>query len=125
MSATLTQIRFSILSFLLTEGAFDKAAEWTQLTATQRATVKSQYAAAGIKIIVSLFGSTDVPTTSGADPIATANTMAAWVKQFDLDGVDVDYEVNSLSLTDYPIDLTLEIRTSTLSTRVMERQKLG
>jgi chitinase len=110
---------------LLTEGAFDKAAEWTQLTATQRATVKSQYAAAGIKIIVSLFGSTDVPTTSGADPIATANTMAAWVKQFDLDGVDVDYEVNSLSLTDYPIDLTLEIRTSTLSTRVMERQKLG
>ncbi|KAF8809476.1 glycoside hydrolase family 18 protein [Phlegmacium glaucopus] len=81
-----------VLSFLLTEGPFDKAEEWTQLTAAQRASVKSQYAAAGIKIIVSLFGSTDVPTSSGADPIATANTMAAWVKQFDLDGVDVDYE---------------------------------
>jgi len=39
-----------------------------------------------------LFGATDAPTSTGADPIATANTMAAWVKQFGLDGVDVDYE---------------------------------
>ncbi|KAF8892265.1 glycoside hydrolase [Infundibulicybe gibba] len=80
------------LSFLLTEGAFDKAEEWTWLTDSQRASVKAQYAAAGIKIIVSLFGSTDAPTSSGSDPVATANTMAAWVKQFNLDGVDVDYE---------------------------------
>ncbi|KAL5504980.1 hypothetical protein ACEPAH_7643 [Sanghuangporus vaninii] len=80
------------LSFLLTEGAFDKAEEWTQLSASQRSTVKSQYANAGIKLIVSVFGSTDVPTSSGADPTATANTMAAWVKEFDLDGIDVDYE---------------------------------
>ncbi|OCB91529.1 glycoside hydrolase [Sanghuangporus baumii] len=80
------------LSFLLTEGAFDKAEEWTQLSASQRSTVKSQYADAGIKLIVSVFGSTDVPTSSGADPTATANTMAAWVKEFDLDGIDVDYE---------------------------------
>ncbi|KAF8159455.1 glycoside hydrolase [Crassisporium funariophilum] len=80
------------LSFLLTRGAFDKAQEWTQLTATQRSTVKSQYAAAGIKLIVSVFGETDAPTSNGADPVNTANTMAAWVKQFSLDGVDVDYE---------------------------------
>lgn len=85
----------SALSFLLLEGAWDKAEEWTQLTAAQRTTVKSQYAAAGISLIVSLFGSTDVPTTSGADPVATANTVAAWVKEYDLDGVDVDYEVYS------------------------------
>lgn len=83
----------SALAFLLTEGAFDKAEEWTQLTAAQRSAVKAQYAAAGIKIIVSVFGSTDAPTSSGADPVATANTMAAWVKQFSLDGIDVDYEV--------------------------------
>ncbi|KAG6809692.1 hypothetical protein H0H93_015580, partial [Arthromyces matolae] len=68
------------------------AYEWTTLTASQRATIKSQYAAAGIKLIVSVFGSTDVPTTTGADPIATANTFAAWVKEYSLDGVDVDYE---------------------------------
>ncbi|KAF4610520.1 hypothetical protein D9613_006969 [Agrocybe pediades] len=80
------------LSFLLTRGAFDKALEWTQLSASQRSTIKAQYAAAGIKLIVSVFGATDAPTTNGADPIATANTMAAWVKQFNLDGIDVDYE---------------------------------
>ncbi|CAL1715059.1 unnamed protein product [Somion occarium] len=81
-----------LLSFLLLEGPFDKAEEWTQLSASQRSSIKSQYAAAGIKLMVSVFGSTDVPTSTGADPIATANTVAAWVKQFDLDGVDVDYE---------------------------------
>ena len=43
-------------------------------------------------MIVSLFGSTETPTTSGADPVLTANTMAAWVKKYNMDGVDVDYE---------------------------------
>ena len=71
---------------------------WASLTSSQRSTIKSQYVAAGIKLIVSLFGSTDAPTSSGADPVATANTMAAWVKQYDLDGVDVDYEVSFLRL---------------------------
>ncbi|KAH8093282.1 glycoside hydrolase family 18 protein [Cristinia sonorae] len=81
-----------VLSFLLLEGAWDQAQSWTQLSASQRSTIKSQYAAAGIKLMVSAFGSTDVPTSSGADPVATANTMAAWVKQYQLDGIDVDYE---------------------------------
>lgn len=45
---------------------------------------------------MSVFGSTDAPTSTGADPVSTANTMAAWVKQYDLDGIDVDYEVNSV-----------------------------
>ncbi|KAJ7612521.1 glycoside hydrolase family 18 protein [Mycena polygramma] len=80
------------LSFLLTEGAFDKAEEWTTLTDAQRASVKAQYNAAGIKLIVSVFGSTDVPTSSGANPVTTATTMANWVKQYNLDGIDVDYE---------------------------------
>ncbi|PBK72370.1 glycoside hydrolase [Armillaria solidipes] len=81
-----------ILSFLLTEGAWDKAAEWASLTSSERSAIKSQYAAAGISLIVSVFGSTDIPTTAGADPVATANTMAAWVIEYDLDGIDVDYE---------------------------------
>lgn len=86
------------MGFLLLEGPFDKvyystnriqsdtdvfsgsqAEEWVELTAAERATIKAEYAAAGISLIVSVFGSTDVPTTTGADPIATANTMAAWV----------------------------------------------
>ncbi|KAK6992232.1 glycoside hydrolase family 18 protein [Favolaschia claudopus] len=81
-----------ILSFLLIEGAWDKAFEWTSLTDAQRATIKSEYAAAGIKLMVAAFGSTDVPTSTGADPIAIANTMGNWVKQYNLDGIDVDYE---------------------------------
>ncbi|KAJ7180662.1 glycoside hydrolase family 18 protein [Mycena filopes] len=80
------------LSFLLTEGAWDKAQEWTTLTAAQRASVKAQYAAAGIKLIVSVFGSTDVPTSSGVNPTTMATTMANWVIQYNLDGIDVDYE---------------------------------
>ena len=42
--------------------------------------------------MVSAFGSTDAPTSNGADPIETANTMAAFVQQFGFDGIDVDYE---------------------------------
>lgn len=85
-------LSLSLLSFLLTEGAWDNAEVWTALTADQRTSIKSEYAAAGISLMVSAFGSTDVPTTSGGDPVAIANTMSAWVKQYDLDGIDVDYE---------------------------------
>ncbi|KAF8521730.1 glycoside hydrolase [Hysterangium stoloniferum] len=80
------------LAFFLLAGAFDKAQEWASLTQAQRKSIKSQYSAAGIKLIVSVFGSTDAPTTYGADPIATANKMAKFVRDFGLDGVDVDYE---------------------------------
>ncbi|KAF9047088.1 glycoside hydrolase [Hymenopellis radicata] len=73
-------------------GAWDKAYEWTALTADERTAIKAEYDAAGIKLMVSVFGATDVPTTSGADPVSTAQTMAAWVKEYDLDGIDVDYE---------------------------------
>ncbi|KAJ7224292.1 glycoside hydrolase family 18 protein [Mycena pura] len=91
-ASAVTGFNVFILSFLLTEGPFDKVEEWTWLTAAQRASVKSQYAAAGIKLLVSAFGSTDVPTSSNADPIATANTMANFTIAFGLDGIDVDYE---------------------------------
>ncbi|KAF8588811.1 glycoside hydrolase family 18 protein [Ramaria rubella] len=107
------------MAFLLTEGAFDKAEEWTQLTAAQRSSIKSQYAAAGIKLVVSVFGSTDAPTSSGADPIATANTMAAWVKEFDLDGIDVDYEdFNAINAGDGKAEAWLTSFTQQLRTQL-------
>jgi len=80
------------LSFWLLSGAADNAEAWTTLSASERSTVLSQYEAAGISLIVSAFGSTDIPTTSGADPTDTANKIAAWVQQYGLAGVDVDYE---------------------------------
>ncbi|KIY63585.1 glycoside hydrolase family 18 protein [Cylindrobasidium torrendii FP15055 ss-10] len=80
------------LSFLLTAGPWDKAYEWTTMTADERTAAKAEYAAAGIKLVVSAFGSSDVPTSANYDPVALAQTMAAWVKTWELDGIDVDYE---------------------------------
>ncbi|KAH7914241.1 glycoside hydrolase family 18 protein [Hygrophoropsis aurantiaca] len=80
------------LSFWLTSGPADQAQAWASLDNATRASIKSSYSDAGILLIVSAFGSTDTPTTSGADPTTTANDLAAWVLEYDLDGVDVDYE---------------------------------
>ncbi|KAJ6581491.1 glycoside hydrolase [Mycena capillaripes] len=91
-TSAVTGFNVFILSFLLIEGAWDKAFEWTTYTDAERATIKAQYAAAGIKLMVSAFGSTDVPTSTGVNPITMATTMANWVKQYNLDGIDVDYE---------------------------------
>ncbi|PCH44329.1 glycoside hydrolase family 18 protein [Wolfiporia cocos MD-104 SS10] len=81
-----------ILAFLLVEGAWDNAEGWTQLTSDERSTIKSEYADAGISLMVSCFGSSDTPTSSGDDPTTLAQTFAAWVQEYDLDGIDVDYE---------------------------------
>lgn len=56
----------SILSFYLNSGPADNAQAWMELTAAQRSTVKAQYAAAGISLMVSAFGSTDTPTSCGS-----------------------------------------------------------
>ncbi|KAH9840270.1 glycoside hydrolase superfamily [Rhodofomes roseus] len=81
-----------IMSFLLASGSVDQAQEWETLDATTRSTIKAAYKAAGVSLLVSAFGSTETPTSSGTDPTTAANTMAAWVKQYDVDGIDVDYE---------------------------------
>lgn len=88
-------MRPSALSFLTSRGALDNAGSWASLSEGDRASVKAQYAAAGIKLIVSAFGSTETPTSSGTDPAGAATTMANWVKQYNLDGIDVDYEVKT------------------------------
>ncbi|KIJ62462.1 carbohydrate-binding module family 5 protein [Hydnomerulius pinastri MD-312] len=80
------------LSFLEYYGAADQAQEWEELTASERTTILDEYNAAGISLVVSLFGSTETPTSSGYDPIDTANTMAAWVTEYGVQGVDIDYE---------------------------------
>ena len=48
----------------------------------------------GVKVLVSAFGATDFPTTQGADPIVTAEALAKFVLDNNLDGVDLDYEDN-------------------------------
>ncbi|KAJ6456296.1 glycoside hydrolase family 18 protein [Mycena vitilis] len=80
------------LSFVYSASLQDNAATWSQLDATTRASIKSEYAAAGISLIVSAYGSGPVPTSAGDDPTAAANFIANYVKTYGLDGVDVDYE---------------------------------
>ena len=77
----------------MTSGAADQAQNWQELTASQRASYVQEYNAAGISLIVSAFGSTETPTSSGVDPTSTANTMANWVITYGANGIDVDYEV--------------------------------
>lgn len=84
---------YSVLSFLLVSGAADQAAAWAALSADTKAAIKTEYNAAGVSVIVSAFGATDAPTSGGVDPVATANAMAQFVLDNQLDGIDVDYEV--------------------------------
>ncbi|KAH9924654.1 chitinase [Epithele typhae] len=81
------------LSFLtVSKGPFDQVLRWQQLPADTKATVKAQYAAAGIQIMASAFGQTDAPTTAGLDPAAIAAQFGQFVLDNGLDGIDVDYE---------------------------------
>ncbi|KAJ9104118.1 hypothetical protein QFC19_004102 [Naganishia cerealis] len=84
--------RFLLAFWLSDRGAADNALFWSSLTTTERAAVKAEYNAAGVAVMVSAFGATDNPTTMGVDPTACAQSLAAFVKAYDLDGVDIDYE---------------------------------
>ena len=96
-------MRYSALSFLLVGGAWDTAGSWAALTADERTAIKHKYSAAGIKLVVAAFGSTDTPTSAGLDPIAVATTMGNWVKKYDLDGIDIDYEVKTSCFFSFPV----------------------
>ncbi|KAJ7640065.1 glycoside hydrolase family 18 protein [Mycena polygramma] len=84
------------LAFLFSNGTtspYSQAAQWQQMNASARADIKAKYAAAGIKILVSLGGDQDHPTSKGKVDPKTAGSMAAnWVKDNGLDGIDIDYE---------------------------------
>lgn len=83
---------FSGLSFLLSTGPADQVQCWQQLDATTRQGLLSKYHAAGIKVVASVFGSTETPTTAGKDPTQLAGTFASFIQQYELDGIDIDYE---------------------------------
>nr|VWO97811.1 Lmo1883 protein [Ganoderma boninense] len=91
-ASTLKGYNVVALSFLTLTGAVDQAGNWAALSTADKAAKTAEYHNAGIKIIVSAFGATDTPTTSGANAFNIANTMAQWVKSNGLDGIDVDYE---------------------------------
>ncbi len=86
----LTTTSHSNLAFLLTTGPADQAKNWAALPADQRATLKQQYNAAGVSLVVSAFGETEHPTSQ--DPTTVANNLAQFVLNTNLDGIDIDYE---------------------------------
>ncbi|OSD06759.1 glycoside hydrolase family 18 protein [Trametes coccinea BRFM310] len=107
------------LSFLLLSGAADQALGWQSLSDSDKHAFKEDYNSAGISIIVSAFGSSDAPTSTNADPVDTANTMAQWVLDNQLDGIDVDYEdLNAMDARDGKAEKWIVTFTQTL------RQKL-
>ena len=108
---------------MLSTGSADQALGWQQLDGATRQKIKSEYNAAGIKLIVSAFGSTETPTTAGMDAASTANKMAAWVKQYGLDGIDVDYEdLAAVNAGDGKAEVWLETFTKTLCSQLPQGQ---
>ncbi|KAG0709374.1 glycoside hydrolase family 18 protein [Suillus ampliporus] len=91
-TSSITGYNVFVLSFWLVSGPADQAEEWVSLDNATRASIVSSYHNAGISLIVSAFGSTDAPTSEGYDPTTIANDLAAFVLEYDLDGVDIDYE---------------------------------
>ena len=77
----------------MASGSVDQAQNWQELTASQRSQYVREYNEAGISLVVSAFGSTETPTSSGVNAVTAANSMAAWVIQYGVNGIDVDYEV--------------------------------
>ncbi|KAF8194770.1 glycoside hydrolase superfamily [Mycena galopus ATCC 62051] len=88
----LTGFNVFALSFVYAASQVDNAVIWAELDSATRASIKAEYAAAGISLIVSAFGAGPTPTSSGDDPTAAAEYIANYVLTYGLDGVDIDYE---------------------------------
>ncbi|WVF68575.1 hypothetical protein IAT40_003344 [Kwoniella sp. CBS 6097] len=106
--------RFILAFWMSNQGAVDNAQFWEWLDASTRAQVIQEYHDAGIALMVSAFGSTDSPTSDGADPTETAQKLAKWVKDYGLDGVDIDYEdmsaMNSARAVAWLVTFQTELR---------------
>ncbi|KAI6107434.1 glycoside hydrolase superfamily [Pisolithus thermaeus] len=76
-----------------------------------------------MSLIVSAFGSTDAPISTGADPTATANNLVAFVKQYGLDSADIDYEdFNAVNAQDGSAENWLTTFTQALRAQLPEGQ---
>ncbi|UZJ54144.1 hypothetical protein CBS101457_003464 [Exobasidium rhododendri] len=83
---------YNIAFWTSENGAADNVAEWVSGTDAQRRAIVQAYNNAGIRLGVSVFGETSKPQSTGNDPLVLANTIAAFVIKYGLQGVDVDYE---------------------------------
>ncbi|GMK54028.1 hypothetical protein CspeluHIS016_0106140 [Cutaneotrichosporon spelunceum] len=82
----------ALMAFWQTDGAVATPASWQSFTDEQRQAILSAYHGAGIALMVSAFGDADKVISRKTDPVATAQAIAAWVKKYAVDGVDIDLE---------------------------------
>jgi len=82
-----------IMSFWLSStGPNYKASEFVKLSQSTRDWIVNDYHSHNISFLVSAFGYGDNPTSLGKNPVTVANDLAAFVKKYNLDGVDLDWE---------------------------------
>jgi hypothetical protein len=113
-----------ILSFLLLSGPADQALAFTELDADTRASIISDYHSNGISIMVSAFGSTDAPTSEGADPVETANMVAGFVMQYGVSTERCNCESEDLSSYSSMV-LMSTTRTLMLSIQELVQLRIG
>ncbi|KIY34695.1 hypothetical protein I305_02887 [Cryptococcus gattii E566] len=106
--------RFILAFWEATAGAVDDVQAWASWDTSYRNQVIEEYHDAGIAIMVAAFGSTDLPTTSGKDAKQVAQELASFVKAYNLDGVDIDYEdmsaMNSAQAVAWIVEFQKELR---------------
>ncbi|KAL7421192.1 hypothetical protein Q5752_004077 [Cryptotrichosporon argae] len=73
-------------------GASDAALNWEMTDALARENVVGQYHAAGIALLLSVFGAGAAPTTDRQNATDVARALAGYVQTTNYDGVDVDYQ---------------------------------
>jgi len=69
-----------------------KLAEFTSLPLSTRQWILNDYHSRNISFLVSAFGYGDNPTSDNKDPVKVADDLANFVKQYQFDGVDIDWE---------------------------------
>ncbi|OXC68759.1 hypothetical protein AYX13_02685 [Cryptococcus neoformans] len=106
--------RFILAFWESSGGAVDDVQAWSSWDEDYRRQIIEAYHDAGIAIMIAAFGSTDQPTTGGADAKEVAQRLASFVMEYHLDGVDIDYEdmsaMNSARAVSWIVELQVELR---------------
>ncbi|KAJ3067041.1 hypothetical protein HDU98_009736 [Podochytrium sp. JEL0797] len=83
------------IGFWLDQGAWDTAVSWTNLDAATRQSYVNAFHSAGKRVMVSAYGAAEWPTLNGMNPVTRAQNLAAFVKKYQFDGADIDWEDNN------------------------------
>ena len=114
-----------ILSFLLQNGdPSDELQNFVELTSEQQASIISDYHSAGISLMVSAFGSIEAPTSTGADPVDTANIVASFVQTYNVSVLPSTCELGIETVLSSMVSM-LTTKTLTLSTRELGPLRVG